>query len=115
MGGFAGETGVSRLVLRAVSLSSAVGGIVAVSGIDYYAQQFYDYLFLGLCGLWSLINIGLLLFKRSSHPGYCILFDMLLVAASAFLVTVSGIGAAFKGYDLIGRGIAAVVFAAVEL
>lgn len=45
MGGFAGETGVSRLVLRAVSLSSAVGGIVAVSGIDYYAQQFYDYLF----------------------------------------------------------------------
>lgn len=45
MGGFVGETGFSRLILRAVSLSSAVGGIVAVSGIDYYAQQFYDYLF----------------------------------------------------------------------
>lgn len=40
---------------------------------------------------------------------------MMLVAASAFLVTVSGVGAAFQGYDLIGRGIAAVVFAAVEL
>lgn len=39
----------------------------------------------------------------------------MLVAASAFLVTVSGVGAAFQGYDLIGRGIAAVVFAAVEL
>lgn len=45
MGGFVGETGFSRLILRAVSLMSAVGGIVAVSGIDYYAQQFYDYLF----------------------------------------------------------------------
>lgn len=40
---------------------------------------------------------------------------MLLVAASAFLVTVSGVGAAVLGYDLVGRGIAAIVFAAVEL
>jgi hypothetical protein len=40
---------------------------------------------------------------------------MLLIAASAFLVTVSGVGAAFKGYHLVGRAIAAVVFAAAEL
>jgi hypothetical protein len=48
MGGLVGETGlsrISRLALRVFSLISAVGGIVAVTGVDYYAQQFYYYLF----------------------------------------------------------------------
>jgi len=53
MGGFVGETGVSRLILRVVSLGSAVGGIVAVNGIDYYAQRFYVYLFVS----WVVFNL----------------------------------------------------------
>ncbi|KAJ5919841.1 hypothetical protein N7454_009676 [Penicillium verhagenii] len=37
------ETGLSRIALRILSVLAAVGGIVAVSGVSYYAEQFYYY------------------------------------------------------------------------
>ncbi|KAJ5947745.1 hypothetical protein N7466_000760 [Penicillium verhagenii] len=91
------ETGLSRIALRILSVLAAVGGIVAVSGVRYYAEQFYYY------------------FIHCCPPGYCIFVDFIIFAASAFLIVVSSFGAAFGGFGLVGRAIAVFVFAVLAL
>ncbi|KAJ5628612.1 hypothetical protein N7490_010840 [Penicillium lividum] len=102
------ETGLWRFVLRLIALFSAVFGIIAsTAGTAYPVNSFFYWLFLSLCGLWSLIVLGILCFKCAPHPGCCIAFDLIAAALSVVIVAVSAID---LYVDYYGRGIACLIF-----
>ncbi|KAJ5921283.1 hypothetical protein N7466_009609 [Penicillium verhagenii] len=109
------ETGLWRIVLRLVALFAAVFTIiVSTAGTAYPVESFWFYLLMGLCGLWSVINLVFLCCKRVPHPGCNIAFDLIAAIFAAFLVAVSAIDATIFG-GVQGRAIACTVFSVITL
>ncbi|CAG7937253.1 unnamed protein product [Penicillium nalgiovense] len=84
----ASETSMPRLGLRAFAVVLAVI-IMSLFGALFGNTGWVYYIVVGIPGIWSLVNLALIVFKRPVHPGAHIALDFVFTIVLLFFGIVS--------------------------
>ncbi|CAG8898862.1 unnamed protein product [Penicillium egyptiacum] len=84
----ASETSKPRLGLRAFAVILAVITMSLFGALSGNTGWVY-YIVVGIPGIWSLVNLALVVFKRPVHPGAHIALDLIFTVVLLFFGIVS--------------------------
>ncbi|KAJ5372658.1 hypothetical protein N7517_004664 [Penicillium concentricum] len=111
----ASETSKTRLGLRVFAIILAIV-TMSIFGASWRNRAWVYYIVAGIPGIWSLINVVLIAFKRPAHPGAHIALDLIFTADLWFFGFFGLLGESMsyeKGYSRVS--LRAMLIAALSL